>query len=233
MKYLLRSVMFIILGIVCVSAQELFITIKVDSTGTGSGSMGKGTGYAILSNDMKSIRYRITVNNLKGNLTAAHFHYKPTGGVLHEIAFTGKTAIGTWSDIPDSLINAFFKDNLYVNIHTSTNAGGEVRGQLDVEQFGFPIDINGANAGTSSAGMGTAYAFFDKDYDTSSISEIYYRATFEGLTGKITGAHFHELPGGGVIHPISFTESGLIIHKLPSVSKFHRILKSYSGNAIS
>ena len=207
MKYVIQTVLLIIFGLLQISAQELFITIKVDSTNSGSGSTGKGTGYAILSNDMKTLRFRITVNNLSGNITGAHFHYSPSGGVVHPITFTGNTAIGTWSNIPDTLVSALLKDNLYLNIHTAKNPGGEIRGNFNLEQFGFPIDINGVNAGTSSAGIGTGYAYFDKSHDTSSVSEIYYRATFAGLSGNITSAHFHELPGGTVAYPITFVDS--------------------------
>lgn len=188
-------------------AQELFLTIKVDNTNAGTDSPGKGTGYAVLSNDMKSLRYRVTVNNLNGNITAAHFHYVPTSGIVHDVVFNGKTAAGTWNNIPDSLVDAIFRNNLYLNIHTTTNAGGEVQGEISIQQFGFPIEINGVNAGTSSAGTGTGYALFERSSDSSAITAVRYRATYAGLAGTRTAAHFHELPGGTVVHDVVFSDS--------------------------
>jgi hypothetical protein len=207
MKNVLRIALLFIAGVLSLTAQELFLTIKVDNTNAGTDSPGKGTGYAVLSNDLKSLRYRVTVNNLNGTITASHFHYAPTTGVVHEVVFSGKTATGIWSNIPDSLIDAIFRNNLYLNIHTTTNAGGEVRGEFNIQQFGFPIDINGVNAGTSSPGLGTGYAYFGKMSDTGSISEIRYRATYAGLSGTRSAAHFHELPGGSVVHSIAFADS--------------------------
>ena len=78
-------------------SQDLFFAIDLDSTLTGSGSPGRGSGYGVFNQQQKSLRYEFTVNNLQGNITAAHFHYLPTGGVVHPITMTGKTGSGTWA----------------------------------------------------------------------------------------------------------------------------------------
>ncbi|MBI2427830.1 MAG: CHRD domain-containing protein [Ignavibacteriales bacterium] len=209
MKSVLR-VLGLLLGFsASLISQEIFFRIALDSTATGGNSPGRGTGFAILSNDKKSLRYDITVNKLNGNITAAHFHYAPVG-VVHPITFTGKTATGTWNDIPDSLVDALFMEQeIYVNVHTSTAGGGEIRGTPQAAQFGFPMVIDGASAGKTSPGRGTGYVTFENNSTLGAVTEIHYRATYAGLQGNITAAHFHSFNGGGVFHPVTFVDSTL------------------------
>jgi hypothetical protein len=211
MKYVLRfTALMLLLVTANLSAQEIFFQIKIDSTGTGNSSVGKGTGFAILSNDRKSLRYDITVNKLSGTISSSHFHYLPTTGVVQAITFNGKTASGTWSNIPDTLVDALFKGNIYVNVHTASFPGGEIRGRLDGDQFGYPLIINGAAAGTASNGRGTGYIRINDNGNYNGVAtRISYRATYAGMSGNITAAHFHALPSGSVIHPVSFVDSTL------------------------
>ncbi len=211
MKYILLFTVFSLFLLTAnLSAQELFFRIAIDSTGTGGKSVAKGTGFAILSSDRKSLRYDITVNKLSGSISAAHFHYLPTTGVVQAITFNGKTATGTWSNIPDSLVDALYNDNIYVNIHTATFPGGEIRGTPKGDQFGYPLIINGAAASTASNGRGTGYIKINDNGNNNGVAtRISYRATYAGLSGTITAAHFHALPSGGVVHAVSFADSTL------------------------
>ncbi len=209
MKHLLRLTFLVLVFTVAVFSQEVFFSIKLDSSGTGTASSGKGSGYAILSSDHKSLQYDVTVNKLAGTISAAHFHYLPTGTVIQGVTFTGKTTSGTWANIPDSIAVALLSGNVYLNVHSSTAAGGEINGIVNAHQFGFPLKLDGPTAGTSSAGRGSGYVVFDKNFDTSNVSSISYRVTYAGLQGTITAAHFHFLPAGGVLHPVAFADSTL------------------------
>lgn len=192
------------------AAQEVFFKIALDSVSTGGKSTAKGSGYAVLSSDRKNLRYDITVNKLSGNVSAAHFHFVPTGGVLQGITFNGKTASGTWSNVPDTIVNALFSGNVYVNVHTGSFPSGEIRGTLEGEQFGYPLVLNGAAAGTSSAGRGSGYLVVrDEGNNNGAATRIGYRVTYAGMSGNITAAHFHILPGGGVVKGVSFADSTL------------------------
>ena len=94
-----------------------------------SGS-GQGTGVFILNSS--GLHYWVTVAGLTGTVNAAHFHNAPTGqngGVVQEIAFTGTTAIGTWAS-ESVQVERLLAGNLYVNVHTSANPSGEIRGQV-------------------------------------------------------------------------------------------------------
>lgn len=85
--------------------------------------------------------YFITVDSI--DITAAHFHQGDIGddgGPVKTITddFENNTAIGVWSStdsepLDDVMTEALMKGNLYLNIHTAENPGGEIRGQVLVK----------------------------------------------------------------------------------------------------
>jgi hypothetical protein len=185
------------------AAQEIILTVALDSTDTGSGSPGKGTATLILSSDRTTVRYHIVVNRLSGPVTAAHIHLLPSTNAVHPIVFSGNEAAGTWM-MPDSIFDDLFSERVYINVHTSAFPAGEIRGMPRPGQFGFSVALNGGQAGTASTGGGAGYVVVNKGAGTTSIR---YRFTYAGLKGTFTAAHFHALPGGGVVHPVTFVDS--------------------------
>jgi len=92
---------------------------------------GSGT---ITVKDNKSVSGSIKTTGVTG--TAAHIHMAPKGK-------NGPVAVGltkgsdgnTWSvpagaKLTDAQYNAYKAGNLYVNVHSAANKGGEIRGQL-------------------------------------------------------------------------------------------------------
>ncbi|MEX2116962.1 MAG: CHRD domain-containing protein [Bacteroidota bacterium] len=191
-----------------ISFSQLAIIGNIDGASAGTGSVATGTFAGTLSSDLKTLTYQITYGKLEGTFQAAHFHSALTGGIVQAITFTGNTATGTWSNIPDSLSKLFFSGNIYVNIHSSTESGGEIRGNLFPRQLAFIMKLDGTQAGTGSAGKGTGYATLSE----GGTGDIEYRITFAGLTGTYSQAHFHALPSTGIVHgfttPDSVTISG-------------------------
>jgi hypothetical protein len=95
-----------------------------------------GSASVYLNPDL-SVTYNETVTGLTP--TAAHFHDSPVGvagGVVKNISFTNNTASGTWTSsdasqpLTDLLLKELVKGRLYLNAHTTTNPGGEIRGQV-------------------------------------------------------------------------------------------------------
>lgn len=103
------------------------------NAGMGTGSPGKGAGTMSLDSDTGLFSWFIAWENLVGDVTNAHFHgpasTNENGGVQVAIDFTTNPTEGsvvlTAQQIDDLLQGLW-----YVNIHSSVNPGGEIRGQV-------------------------------------------------------------------------------------------------------
>jgi hypothetical protein len=80
----------------------------------------------------------VTFTGLTSNATAAHIHQGAAGVngpvIVPLVGGAGATA-GTWTVTPGAILTvaqltALRASGLYVNIHTATNLGGEIRGQI-------------------------------------------------------------------------------------------------------
>ena len=94
-----------------------------------------GTGSVIASydTDSKKLTWKGSYSGLTGPATAAHFHGPaPEGknaGVMVPISPNGPSFEGS-ATLNDAQAKALMDGDMYVNIHTATNKGGEIRGQL-------------------------------------------------------------------------------------------------------
>lgn len=201
-------------------------TAKLDSAQEGAvfaltGNVpGKGTGTFVLNSAGTAISYAITVNGLSGAITGSHIHNAAagvSGNVVKSLTFANNSATGTWSTtdgtqpLTDSLISEFLRGRLYANIHTGTNGNGEIRGQillttgggfaakLDSTQEGavFTLTGNVPGKGTGAVTLGTN-------------GQVTYDGTVTGLSGTISGSHFHNAAAGvsgGVVKTLTFTNN--------------------------
>jgi hypothetical protein len=97
----------------------------VTTAASGSGTITVGAD--------KSVSGSVTTSGISG--TAAHIHMGAMGQNGPVIAPLTKTADGVWSvpaaaKLTDAQYDAFKAGNLYVNVHSEANKGGEIRGQL-------------------------------------------------------------------------------------------------------
>jgi len=91
-----------------------------------------GAGSFNISSD-KSVSGSITTTGVEG--TAAHIHEGPAGQNGPVIVPLTKGANNTWSVAPrakltDTQYESYKAGNLYVNVHSAANKGGEIRAQL-------------------------------------------------------------------------------------------------------
>lgn len=167
--------------------------------------------------DDNSLTFTITIDNLMASddLTVAHVH---TGDVVTagsvaitlvdgtDIAFSGNMATGTINLTADQ-INTLQGDDVYVNVHSSDQASGLVRGQIDQT-----ID-NAYNVTMSSANE--IPAIIDRNETGEAYIRIlgntmYYKVIVNDLEASdaITAGHIHEgsaTVNGGVLVNLGIT----------------------------
>lgn len=104
-----------------------------------------GAGVFYFDPATSTLSFTIVYRGLSGNPTNAHFHSSAPGAagpVSQTIcgapapallgacpAGTSGLLTGTWT-VPANLVPTLLAGGLYVNIHTSANAPGEIRGQI-------------------------------------------------------------------------------------------------------
>ena len=110
---------------------------------------GSASGVATFTLTGKSLSYVVTVSGLSGNAVASHIHIgdaTTNGGIVFPFTAanvqSGQVASGT-IDLTqpftlasglaisgDSVLTLLNNGQLYTNVHTAANAGGEIRGQI-------------------------------------------------------------------------------------------------------
>ncbi|MBI1926330.1 CHRD domain-containing protein [Candidatus Poribacteria bacterium] len=163
-------------------AQEVPV-LNIDAAGTA----------ALELDEDGNLHFDITVTGLSGPITGAHFHGPAPEGknasVIFGITdtFKGNYAEGVWKGLTVEQVNYLMEGQLYLNVHTKANPGGEIRGQVHVGANGVaelegdsevpPLTVDAAGTGV----------FKLVDDGTG----LWYQITVTGLSGPITGAHFH------------------------------------------
>jgi hypothetical protein len=125
-----------------------FIASCTPSQETASPSVSNSSCIATFIHEPAAghILYKLRCNNITG-VVAAHIHngnadtangginqflYNgPTTGAVNGLLTSGEITRAALGDVPfDALVTAMRGDNVYVNVHTTANSGGEVRGQV-------------------------------------------------------------------------------------------------------
>lgn len=159
------------------------------------------TAAVILDQAKTNIRYHVTSSIVP---TAAHIHKgigTANGAVLITFPTPGLAIDGT-SPITAADATELQEGRLYVNLHTTANANGELRGQLvksgEVLYLGRLSGLEQVPPLTTTAN-GSAQFILD-----SATGMLRYEATFSNMTA--TAAHLHEgaaLTNGAVAFPLT------------------------------
>lgn len=175
----------------------------------------KGTGSYTLTD--YGLYFDITVNGLSGPIQAAHFHNASTGmngPVVRDLAtfISGNSIRGLWKSndaqpLSTNLLKEILNGNIYVNIHTSANPNGEIRGQVILKNgSGVSSTLSGGQEMPSVTTNATGTASL-----TANATGLQFDITVTGLSGPITGAHFHFgsiKENGPVVKDITMNFSG-------------------------
>ena len=105
------------------------------AAGAGTGSAGTGTASMTLDTDSNLFSWEVEWSGLTGTVTVAHFHgAAPAGqnaGVQLGIDVSSNPTIGS-ATISDTAKADLLAGLWYLNIHSTTSPGGEIRGQVQV-----------------------------------------------------------------------------------------------------
>ena len=155
---LFAAVALVGFGAAPASAQQYTLTATLSGAGEtpapgiNTGAFGSAT--VVVDMTARTVTYTVTVFNLPSGVTASHIHAGAAGtagpvvvnfappttasndfsftGVVPDTAFALNPAVGIRS--ADDMFQAILGGNSYVNVHSTVNPGGEIRGQLILKQ---------------------------------------------------------------------------------------------------
>jgi hypothetical protein len=173
---------------------------QADAGAGTCGSGGTGTGIASVSyyDETGLLTWNVSWEGLSSPVVNAHFHGPAlpdqNAGVEVGIDFQTNPAVGSatiTSEQADDLLAGLW----YVNIHSKTFPGGEIRGQVLLPEAPFQLsaslDCEQADAGAGtcgSGGTGTGVASVSY-YDETGL--LTWNVSWEGLSSLVVNAHFH------------------------------------------
>ncbi len=171
-------------------------------------------GLGLFSLDGNTLTFCLSYAGLSGSATASHIHGPAAPGVNGPVlvnlqAFNGGSfgSAGTLSGVlvlTDTQKAHVLSGNTYVNLHTPSFPGGEIRGQL------VPVlmqaELNGANGippvpGTGGGGLATMALVGNV---------LSMNLTYGGLSGPATAAHIHGPAGMGANAGVLADLAGLV-----------------------
>lgn len=170
-------------------------------------STATGTAIAFLHEPDNRLVYVVESSGLV-NVTAAHVH-EQMPGMNGPIVFPLNGSAGQYCGVSDRLTAAqvatLLAGGMYVNVHTTANPGGEIRGQLTAAADQFVAALDGAQEvpPVTTPGSGAACLTIDPAGSATIV------VSYAGLTTAATMAHIHD-GAVGVNGPIAvpLTASG-------------------------
>ena len=167
-------------------------------------SSGTGTGSVLLNDTEDQILVDLTFSGLTSNANAAHIHGPAAAGsnagVLFD--FSAVTPAATSGTIPQQTfsitsaqVTQLKGDLFYFNVHTTTNGGGEIRGQIGLapdEKFIATLEGAQEVPSVSTSATGAATVLLNE-----AETQITVNMSFSGLSSNANAAHIHGPAGFG------------------------------------
>lgn len=115
-----------------VFAQSMKVTLAGSQEVPPVTTSASGSGSIMVGSD-GSVSGSVTTSGV--DATMAHIHEAPMGQNGPVIVPFAKTADNVWSvpagaKLTDAQLQSLKSGNLYINVHSAVNKGGEIRGQL-------------------------------------------------------------------------------------------------------
>lgn len=120
-------------GVAQATVTQFIATLDGAQETPPTGSPGTGTGSFVLDTSAHTLTFNITFSGLSGAEIAAHIHGPAPKGTPAGVIFglpAGSPKVGTWTGLTSTQEQQILDNLDYVNIHSTVNGGGEIRGQI-------------------------------------------------------------------------------------------------------
>ncbi len=174
-----------------------------------NGSLATGSAKLLLDKTTGMVYLTGSFTGLVANATASHIHAAAAnvnGGVIIPLTVTAGTqgTIHVAAAIAPANQTQMIAGNTYVNIHSSSFPGGEIRGQLiaESELVYLKATLQGSQevpANTSTA-TGTAIVRYNK-----SLKSLELTGDYQNLAAAISASHIHSPAAPGANASVLFT----------------------------
>ncbi|HYC35130.1 MAG TPA: CHRD domain-containing protein [Usitatibacter sp.] len=162
-----------------------------------------GAGTITFNRNTGAVSGRVTTTGMTG--TVAHIHEGPVGVNAPIIVNMTQTSPGVWDVVAGSTltvpqIESALAGNLYVNVHSAANPGGEIRAQIGRQVWFATLTGAQETPAVTTTASGTGRFVYDPDTRTLSGT-----VTTSGVTGTVAHIHTQDV---GVAGPITFPLTG-------------------------
>lgn len=179
-------------------------------------SKGFGLLSMVVSKNLMTVEVKAVLYGLTGAIAASHLHFGATGvngSVNVPLTYSGNVISGTYT-VTQPFIDSLSAGKIYMNVHTATYPGGEIRGQVTpiaANTIGFDALLEGANEipAVISDAKGVLVGTLNATLDTLSYSVLY-----AGLT-----------PLYGHIHDGTKDSAGAVINNFVADANYTNIYR--------
>jgi Cu/Zn superoxide dismutase len=163
-----------------------------------------GLGIFSLSQNQEKFRFRVVFTGLTAAITGTHFHQAALGSngpvVVNLLPYLSGNVIEGEIVPTAAFLTALSQGQIYINVHTTNNTGGEIRSQLssDSRYLAFDARLDGAQMvpASASTAKGVALGRLSATFDT-----IYVMVAHTGLSGAPTSLNLNFAEAGQANFP--------------------------------
>lgn len=163
-------------------------------SGDVSNARGTFTATATKTDTGASLNWQMTFSGLTGNAVAAHIHTARSGQpgpVSVPLCAPCQSPASGTAAVTAATLEALQTGGAYVNVHTPTNAAGEIRGQLGVTARIAATLTTRQEVPRPSRTRRGARGRFTGTVLKGDTTVLAWRLTFTRLTGRAVAAHIH------------------------------------------